>query len=121
MSRFLDICRPITEDLHAMISAFAPQLKNAAELLRNVLPLSSDWRSRLALFFHLASSFTGDYGGGWVCGGVQGGADVILSWRVINNHTGNHCHRSEEMHRLCLSNENRFDIRRGFGFCDSVD
>ena len=43
----------------------------------------------------------------WVGGGVQGGADVILSWRVINNHTGNHCHRSEEMHRLCLSNENR--------------
>ena len=57
----------------------------------------------------------------WVGGGVRGGADVILSWRVINNHTGNHCHRSEEMHRLCLSNENRFDIGRGFGFCCSVD
>ena len=49
-----------------MISAFAPQLKYAAELLRSVLPLSSDWKSGLALFFHLASSFTGDYGGGWV-------------------------------------------------------
>ena len=42
-------------------------------------------------------------------------ADVIHSGAVINNHTGNHCHWSEETYSMRLSNVNCSSERGGVG------
>ena len=96
MSRFLDICCPITGDLHAAISPFA-----TIDVLRTYFGTSclcGGRRGGLPCFSHCflhCSSREVELGQGQL-------ADVIHSGAVINNHTGNHCHWSEEMCTACV-------------------
>ena len=99
MSRFLDICCPITGDLRATISTFA-----TTDKMRRYCGTSCLCRGRRAGLPCFSHCFLH-------CRREVGLADVIHSGAVINNHTGNHCHWSEETYSMRLSNVNCLTVR----------